>query len=96
MVRLVAFPLNFSLVSEDLKCFIENIGKKSNIEEIKALIKHLCSLYPVSIQEISALLKRNPKYVKEVYLKDLVELGILEYIFSHQPSHPHQAYRTKK
>jgi len=86
----------FASIPEDLKSKIENLRKKSDIEEVRSLIKDLCSLHPFRIQELSEILKRNPKYIKEVYLKSMIESGILEYIFPHQSSHPQQAYRTKK
>ena len=86
----------FASIPEDLKSKIENLRKKSDIEEVKSLIKDLCSLRPFRIQELSEILKRNPKYIKEVYLKSMIESGILEYTFPHQSSHPQQAYRTKK
>ena len=75
---------------------IENLRKKSDIEEVRSLIKDLCSINHFRIKELSSILKRNPKYIKEVYLKSMIESGILEYIFPHQSSHPQQAYRTKK
>jgi ATP-dependent DNA helicase RecG len=83
-------------IPEDLKLKIEKLRKKSDIEEVKSLIKDLCSLRPFRIQELSDILKRNPKYIKEVYLKSLIESGILEYTFPHQASHPQQAYRIRK
>jgi len=91
----IVFSL-FAFIPEDLKSKIENLRKKSNIEEVKSLIKDLCSLRPFRIQELSEILKRNPKYIKEVYLKSMIESGILEYTFPHQSSHPQQAYRTKR
>lgn len=78
----------FASIPEDLKSKIENLRKKSDIEEVKSLIKDLCSLRPFRIQELSGILKRNPKYIKEVYLKSMIESGILEYTFPHQSSHP--------
>jgi ATP-dependent DNA helicase RecG len=86
----------FASIPVDLESKIENLRKKSDIEEVKSLIKDLCSLRPFRIQELSEILKRNPKYIKEVYLKSMIESGILEYTFPHQSSHPQQAYRTKK
>ena len=72
----------FASIPEDLKSKIENLRKKSDIEEVKSLIKDLCSLRPFRIQELSEILKRNPKYIKEVYLKSMIESGILEYTIS--------------
>lgn len=86
----------FTSIPEDLKSKIENLRKKSDIEEVKSLIKDLCSLRPFRIQELSEILKRNPKYIKEVYLKSMIESGTLEYTFPHQSSHPQQAYRIRK
>ena len=86
----------FASIPEDLKSKIENLRKKSDIEDVKSLIKDLCSLRPFRIQELSEILKRNSKYIKEVYLKSMIKSGILEYTFPHQSSHPQQAYRIRK
>jgi len=86
----------FASIPEDLRLKIEKLRKKSDVEEVKSLIKDLCSLRPFRIQELSEILKRNPKYIKEVYLKNMIESGLLEYIFPYQSSHPQQAYRTTK
>ena len=84
------------LIPENLKSELGNIGGKSSIEEIRSLIMKLCSLRPFRVKELSELIKRNPKYVKNIYLKSLIESNKLEYIFPHYPNHPQQAYRVKK
>jgi hypothetical protein len=59
------------------------------------LIKELCCLRPFRLSEIAAVLGRDPKYVREKYLNDMVKTQVLAHTFS-DPNHPQQAYRTKK
>ncbi len=88
-------PSDFPPLSQDLKNEIENIGKKTSVKRIKNLIKNLCAIHPLTIQEISNVLQRNSNYVKDVYLKEMIQSGELEYVFPHQPNHPKQAYKRK-
>jgi ATP-dependent DNA helicase RecG len=75
---------------------IENLKKRPPPEQIKSIIRQLCSLHPLKLSEIASVLGRHPKYVRENYLTAMVESGELEYKFPKNPAHPQQAYTEKK
>ncbi|MEI6242940.1 MAG: hypothetical protein WCP39_06010, partial [Chlamydiota bacterium] len=87
-------PEGFPALSEELKKKIKNLKKRTPTQEIKDLIKELCSLHPLKLSEISVILGRLPKYVRENYLNDMVKIQEMEHVFTN-PNHPQQAYRTK-
>jgi ATP-dependent DNA helicase RecG len=82
-------------LTEELKNKINKLKKRASPVEIKGLIKEICNLRPLRLSEIAAALGRDPKYVREKYLNDMVKNQELEHAFS-DPNHPQQAYRTKK
>jgi ATP-dependent DNA helicase RecG len=91
----IPLPEGFLALSEELKKKIADLKKRASPQEIKNLIKELCALRPLKLNEISAILGRHPKYVRENYLNEMVKLTELEHVFA-DPSHPQQAYRIKK
>jgi len=82
-------------LSEEVKQKIKTLKKRTLPQETKDLIKELCAVQPLKLSEISDILGRHPKYVRENYLNDMIKLQELEHVFS-DPNHPQQAYRTKK
>ena len=82
-------------LTDELKNKIKNLKKRTSPQDIKNLIKELCDLRPLKLSEIAAVLNRDPKYVREKYLNDMVKNQELVHAFS-DPNHPQQAYRTKK
>jgi ATP-dependent DNA helicase RecG len=80
---------------EEMERKIKNLKKRTPHQEIKDLIKELCALQPLKLNEISVILGRHPKYVRENYLNDMVKFQELEHVFT-DTNHPQQAYRTKK
>ena len=56
----------------------------------------LCTDRFLSIQQIGTLLQRSPAGLRERFIKPMLEEGLLERRFPHQPSHEQQAYRTRK
>src|SRR5579862_2161362 len=93
--ELIPLPEGFPTLSDELKGKIIALKKRVLPQEIKNLIKDLCALQPLKLSEISVILGRNPKYVRENYLNDMVKLKELEHVFI-DPNHPQQAYKTKK
>jgi ATP-dependent DNA helicase RecG len=81
---------------EALKKEIGSLKKRRSPKEIKALIRHLCTLQPLKLGEIAAVLGRGPKYVRDAFLTPMIRDEELEYTFPETPSHPLQAYRSKK
>lgn len=80
----------------DLKQELENLGLRTSSDHAKYLILRLCQVKSFKLPELACLLKRNAHYVRHHYIMPLIKAGKLEYVFSHQPHHPQQAYRTKK
>jgi ATP-dependent DNA helicase RecG len=86
----------FPSLPEELKKKIANLKKRTSPHEIKNLIKELCSLHPLKLSEISTILGRHSKYIREHYLNDMVKLGELEHTFPESPNHPQQAYTHRE
>ena len=82
-------------LTEELKNKIKNLKKRTSPQDIKNLIKELCDFRPLKLSDIAAVLNRDPKYVREKYLNDMVKNQELAHAFS-DPNHPQQAYRTKR
>jgi len=80
---------------EELRKKITDLKKRMSPQEIKNLIKELCAVQPLKLSEISTILGRHPKYVRENYLNEMIKLAELEHVFT-DPSHPQQAYKAKK
>ncbi len=76
---------------------IVQIGKRSrNKELVKDVICDLCEWRPLSLRQLSEILGRNDKYLLENYVMPLREEGRLSYTIQDMPSHPDQAYQSKK
>ncbi len=93
--ELPTLPEGFPTLSEELKKKIRDLKKRKSLQEIRNLIKELCALQPLKLSEISVVLGRHPKYVREKYLNNMVKFEELEHVFT-DPNHPGQAYRIKR
>ena len=84
-----SFPL-------DLQEKLSELGARSNNpEEIPALIEELCYYQPLSIKELSNLLRRNEKHIKREYIAPLMQAGKLVYTIPEIPHHPDQKYSSE-
>ncbi|HEV7737103.1 MAG TPA: RNA-binding domain-containing protein [Chlamydiales bacterium] len=90
-----SLPEGSLALPEELRKKITDLKKRMPPQEVKNLIKELCAVQPLKLSEISAILERHPKYVRENYLNDMIKLAELEHVFT-DPSHPQQAYKAKK
>jgi ATP-dependent DNA helicase RecG len=79
----------------ELKNIVKRLKKRSTPTDVKNLIKELCKSQPLKLSDLAAILRRHPKHLREKYLNDMVKEQELEHIYE-DPSHPQQAYRTKK
>jgi ATP-dependent DNA helicase RecG len=61
---------------------------------MRNIVLQLCAWKPLSANDIGAILKREPRYVVDRYLKPLIVAKLLEYTIPETPNHPHQAYKT--
>jgi len=75
---------------------IQQIGKRTPPTAIRGIIRQLCSVRPFKPSELSQLLKRNHRYLRDNYLTPMVEAGELELVFPSNLAHPQQAYKVKK
>lgn len=81
------------LSSEELKLQIANLkGRSSEPNDIKEVIKKLCSLRPFTKRELSNILDRTPLYLQNHYLIQMVISKELAYLYPENPTHPKQAY----
>ena len=62
--------------------------------EVKAAILALCSSADRTLAELSQLLHRSPRTLRQNYLRSMLDEGLLELKYPEQPSHPHQAYHA--
>ena len=80
---------------DDLKKRVTDLRKRTSPKIVKQIIRDLCSLHPLKLAEIGAILGRHPRHIRDAYINEMVESQELEYVLP-EPNHPHQAYRTKK
>ncbi|MCX6991509.1 MAG: putative DNA binding domain-containing protein [Chlamydiae bacterium] len=92
--ELFPLPEGLPAISEELRIKIDSLKKRNSTQEVKKLIKELCMLRPLKLSEISAILDRNPKYVREIYLNNMLKAQEIEHVFI-DTNHPQQAYRVK-
>jgi ATP-dependent DNA helicase RecG len=64
--------------------------------DMESHILELCGSQWLTIQGISSQLNRNPNYLRNHYLNQMVQMGVLELRIPSKPTHPGQAYRKKQ
>jgi ATP-dependent DNA helicase RecG len=89
----LAHPLLDSLPGS-LAARLGAIGKRHPPEEIRRLVVDLCTLQAWRVEELSALLRRNPEVVRQNYLRPLMRDGLLSMTNPLEPNNPQQAYRA--
>jgi ATP-dependent DNA helicase RecG len=70
-------------------------GTRRSEDELCGLILEVCTIRSWTVQELSELLGRDPKYLLRRHLARLVEEGELEHVHPGMPHHPRQAYRSR-
>lgn len=60
---------------------------------MNALILDLCQWQPLTLRQLSLIIRRNEKYLFQ-YITPLKTEGKLEYTIPDMPNHPDQAYKT--
>ena len=81
---------------EHLRQAVQNLGKRTNPQEIRSVIVDLCQWRDLSSRELATILERAQGYLLNKYLNPLVNSGSLEYAHSKNPTDPHQAYRATR
>jgi hypothetical protein len=89
-----AIPKGFPSLSESLKNEIISIKKRCPKDEIKRIIKKLCSLGPLQPVQLAKILNKDAQYLRINFLSEMVKSGELIYKYPHQPAHPSQAYKV--
>jgi len=71
---------------------IQKLTKKAKSGDLQAVLIELCSIQPINIHELSSILSRKPRYIRDYILKPMVRTGKIKLSFPDQPNHPRQAY----
>ncbi|MCH9628219.1 MAG: hypothetical protein S4CHLAM2_18750 [Chlamydiales bacterium] len=89
-----ALPKNFPTLPEDLRNELESLGKKVKKKVFKDLIKRLCSLGPLQLSQLAMIFDREPRYIRDDFLTEMIRDGDLVYLYPDTPAHPKQAYKA--
>jgi ATP-dependent DNA helicase RecG len=78
---------------------IQELNLKQRIhdsEKITEIIKTLCSIRPLTSNEIAHVFGKREDYIRRKYLSKMIKIGELVYLFPEMVNHPEQAYLTPK
>lgn len=70
------------------------IGRRHPPQETHDLVVALCAVRAWRVDELSAVLRRNPEVVRQNYLRPLMRAGRLTMTNPDEPNDPQQAYRA--
>jgi ATP-dependent DNA helicase RecG len=89
--------ITIAMVPADLRKDIKLIalGRRLSTETAEAVIGGLCAWKPLSATQIGGLLGKNPNYLTQAYLSDMIRSGKLSYLHPDQPNHPDQKYVSR-
>lgn len=73
---------------------VANMGKASK-EVVRNTILQLCKHGFLSTEQLARFLSRNADFIRKNYIKPMIDEGLLERRFPHEPSHERQAYRAR-
>lgn len=71
------------------------LTRRLSPERAEAIIERMCSWRPLSLSEISAMLRKSGTHVSQKYISSLVSSGRLTYLIPEMPQHPGQKYVAK-
>jgi len=78
----------------DLAKAIARLNTWTPQPELRLVIQQLCAWRPLSIGELSEILQRSRKYLREAYIASMIQEGELVYTDPGKPTHPGQKYRA--
>lgn len=87
-------PLDTEELPRELAAAIEGLGKRARPEKVKQVITRLCAWQPLSGAQLGKILDRNPTYLSNNYLRQMLGAGELELLYPDSPAHPKQAYKA--
>ena len=77
---------------DDIKKRIDEVGKRVSKDVLNKLVVDMCSIVPLSMDDLSVLLHRNSKSFKNKNIKVLLENNQLFYWIPEMINHPQQKY----
>ena len=80
------------LLPDDIKNRIDEVGKRVPKDILNKLVVDMCSIVPLSMDDLSVLLHRNSKSFKNKNIKVLLETKQLFYWIPAMINHPQQKY----
>ena len=80
------------LLPDDIKKRIDEVGKRVPKDVLNKLVVDMCSIVPLSVDDLSVLLHRNSKSFKNKNIKVLLEAKQLFYWIPEMINHPQQKY----
>ena len=80
------------LLPDDIKKRIDEVGKRVPKDVLNKLVVDMCSIVPLSMDDLSVLLHRNSKSFKNKNIKVLLETKQLFYWIPEMINHPQQKY----
>nr|WP_293584436.1 hypothetical protein [Prevotella sp.] len=80
------------LLPDHIKKRIDEVGKRVPKDVLNKLVVDMCSIVPLSMDDLSVLLHRNSKSFKNKNIKVLLENNQLFYWITEMINHPQQKY----
>ena len=80
------------LLPDDIKKRIDEVGKRGPKDVLNKLVVDMCSIVPLSMDDLSVLLHRKSKSFKNKNIKVLLETKQLFYWIPEMINHPQQKY----
>jgi hypothetical protein len=84
-------------ILERLERIAEPIATKGRVPpaERDATIIQLCQIAPLSANQIAILIGRDIRYMRQQILPELIEQGLITYLYPETPNHPGQRYLAR-
>ena len=80
------------LLPDDIKKRIDEVGKRGPKDVLNKLVVDMCSIVPLSMDDLAVLLHRKSKSFKNKNIKVLLETKQLFYWIPEMINHPQQKY----
>lgn len=80
----------------DLAAALRTLDRRLLPRHLEGLVVRLCAWKPLSLKELSRLLRRDDIYLQNTVIKRLLASGRLAFRHPDQPNHPRQSYVAGK
>ena len=83
---------------EELRAIAKPVREKKKVsaDVMQTVILKVCEEEFLTLQELGSILNRTNKNLRDRFLSEMVEEGLMELKYPDRLNHPEQAYRTKK